>query len=125
MNPPTSQADHLASWQLRLGAMDANAEELQHLAPGRDKLETVLTGAQAAFQTQSSATAAKQEASRELEARIAEGRLVMAFLNAGLREHYGKESEKLKEFGLQPFRGRQPKPAKPEPPPPPLPEDVR
>ncbi|HWM91957.1 MAG TPA: hypothetical protein VN493_14420 [Thermoanaerobaculia bacterium] len=41
-------------------------------------------------------------------------------LNARLREHYGKEGEKLKELGLQPFRGRQP-----EPPPPPLPEDVR
>jgi hypothetical protein len=32
----------------------------------------------------------------------------MAFLNAGLRQHYGKDSERLAEFSLPPFRGRGP-----------------
>lgn len=50
----------------------------------------------------------------------------MAFLNAGLRQHYGKDSEKLAEFNLVPFRGRRAKSEPPVPPMPPAPpEDVR
>ena len=29
---------------------------------------------------------------------------MMAFVDAGVRQHYGNRSEKLAEFGLQPFR---------------------
>ena len=43
-----------------------------------------------------------------MEILVAEGRLVMAFLNAGLRQHYGKDSERLAAFSLPPFRGRGP-----------------
>lgn len=106
MDQPTSQADHLKIWQHRLRALEANAEELADLEAAREKLQGIESRAQAAFRAQSAAAAAKQEASKELETLIAEGRLVMAFLNAGIRQHYGKESEKLAEFNLPPFRGR-------------------
>lgn len=106
MEQPTSQADFLKAWQLRLRALEANADELAVLAPAREKLQVIEARAQSAFQRQSAAAAAKQEASKELDALIAEGRLVMAFINAGLRQHYGKDSEKLAEFSLPPFRGR-------------------
>ena len=95
-------------WQLRLRALEANADELADLASAREKLQGIESRAQSAFQRQSAAAAAKQEASKELDALIAEGRLVMAFINAGLRQHYGKDSEKLAEFSLAPFRGRGP-----------------
>jgi hypothetical protein len=108
MEQPTSQADFLKAWQLRLRALEANVDELVDLAPARARLQGIEARAQAAFQTQSAAAAAKQEASKELDALIAEGRLVMAFINAGLRQHYGKDSEKLAEFSLAPFRGRGP-----------------
>jgi len=108
MEQPTSQADHLKQWQLRLRALEANVAELADLAPAREKLQSIETRAQSAFQAQSAAAAAKQEASKELEALIAEGRLVMAFLNAGLRQHFGKDSERLAEFSMVPFRGRGP-----------------
>lgn len=120
MDQPTSYADHLKAWQLRLNALDANADELAHLDSRREKLQSILGRAQTAFQTQSSAAATKQDASRLLEALVAEARMVMSFLNAGLREYYGKDSEKLAEFNLKPFRGRRPKPEVP-----PLPEDAR
>ena len=123
MEQPSSQADHMKQWQLRLRALEANVNELAHLDSGRVKLLSIESRAQVAFQKQLSATAAKQEASRELEILIAEGRLVMAFLNAGLREHYGKDNEKLSEFQITPFRGRRAKVAPPPPPPPP-PEDA-
>ena len=116
MEHPTSQADHLKQWQLRLRALEANAQDLQHLEIGREKLQSVEGRAQIALQTQSAATATKQEASKQVESLIAEGRLVMSYLNAGLREHYGKYNEKLTEFGLMPFRGKKKKVAPPPPP---------
>jgi hypothetical protein len=122
MEQPTSQGDHVQLWQLRLRALEANVSELGHLESGREKLQSLESRAQAAFRAQSAAAATKQEASRELEILVAEGRLVMAFLNAGIRAHYGKGSEKLAEFQLPIFRGRRPKIVVPTPP---LPEDAR
>ena len=121
MDQPTSQADHMRIWQQRLRALEANIDELGHLLTGRDKLQDIETRAQLAFRTQSAAAATKQEASKEVNILVAEGRSVMAYLNAGLRDHYGKDNEKLAEFGIPPFRGRR----KAVAPPPPLPEDVR
>ena len=126
MPQPSSHADHLTLWQHRLRAMSENATELQHLESRREKLQDILTQAHTVFQEQSAAKAAKQDASRRLEFLLSEGRKVFTFLNAGLREHYGKDSEKLAEFLLMPFRGRRPKTEPPAPPPPPpLPEDAR
>ncbi|HEX5717472.1 MAG TPA: hypothetical protein VF179_15040 [Thermoanaerobaculia bacterium] len=126
MEQPTSQADFLSVWQLRLNALEVNINELQHLDSRRLRLQEIREAAVVAHQDQGAATAAKQEASRRLEALLAEGRTVMTFLNAGIREHYGKDSEKLAEFKLQPFRGRRSKVAVPTlPPAPPLPEDAR
>lgn len=37
---------------------------------------------------------------------LREMQFLNTFLNAGIREHYGNRSEKLVEFGLQPFRSQ-------------------
>lgn len=109
MEQPTSQADYLNAFRHRLNALEANINELQHLDSRRLKLQDIYNAAILAHQDQSAATAAKQDASRRLEALLAEGQTVMTFLSAGIREHYGKDSEKLAEFKLQPFRGRRAK----------------
>ena len=106
----------MKGWQHRLQALAANADEVIHLQSKREKLQGIFEGTLGALRDQSTATALKQEASRLLEAMIAEGNKVDSFLCAGLREHYGNRSEKLAEFDLQPFRGR--RPAKVLPPPP-------
>lgn len=113
MEQPTSQADHLNAFRHRLNALEANINELQHLDSRRLKLQDIYNAAIVVHQEQSAATAVKQDASRRLEALLAQGQAVMTFLNAGIREHYGKDSEKLAEFKLQPFRGRRAKPAEP------------
>ncbi|HEX9940853.1 MAG TPA: hypothetical protein VGG03_02455 [Thermoanaerobaculia bacterium] len=51
-------------------------------------------------------TASKQEASKRLRALLVEGQRIASGLRKFLKEHYGLRSEKLAEFGLQPFRGR-------------------
>jgi hypothetical protein len=64
-----------------------------------------------ALRDQAAARALKQDASKRLEALVAEGRKVDTFLTTCLREHYGADSEKLAEFLIKPFRGRRAKPA--------------
>lgn len=113
---PKTYADSITGWQRRLQALTANADEVAHLESRRTKLQGIYEGTLGAMREQSAATASKQEASRLLEALVAEGNKVDNFLCAGLREHYGNRSEKLAEFDLQPFRGR--RPAKEVPPPP-------
>jgi hypothetical protein len=34
----------------------------------------------------------------------------MSILRVSLKDHYGPRAEKLAELGIQPFRGRKPKP---------------
>lgn len=120
MDYPTSYADHLALWEHRLRALEANVDELQHLETRREKLQSIVVRAYDIIQEQAVAVAEKQAASKRLQAVMAEGRQVMTFLNAGLREHYGKDNEKLAEFKLMPLRGRRPKVEEP-----PLPEDAQ
>jgi hypothetical protein len=53
---------------------------------------------------QASLSAAKQEVSKRFAKRMREGESLMAFVDAGVRQHYGNRSEKLVGFGLPPFR---------------------
>ena len=111
-----------------LAALEANAADLAHLEASRQKLEGFLTQAVQIDLEQSARTAAKQEATRQLELLLDEAERLSTVLRFSIKEHYGIRSEKLAEFGLQPFRGvtRKPKPAPatpgaptPEPTPPP------
>jgi hypothetical protein len=105
-----TQADHLKTWHNLLRALDENAADLSHLETRTEKLRTIVALAINAFQDQAANTAAKQSATRRLEEVLSQGNKTVSFLHAGLREHYGNRSEKLTEFGLQPFRNRRPQP---------------
>jgi len=72
----------------------------------RQKVEAVLTDLNDVTAQQASLTAAKQEASKRLAALHNEGLRLLTFVDAGLRQHYGTRSEKLVEFGRQPFRSK-------------------
>jgi hypothetical protein len=109
MDQPSSYADHLSLWQHRLRAMAQNPDDFKDQEGRREKLQSLMDQANAVTHEQSAATAAKQDASRRLDALMAEGRKLAAFLNACVREQYGNNNEKLAEFKLQPFRGRRSK----------------
>ncbi len=111
-----THADSMKGWKHRLQALSDNSEEVLHLQTKREKLQGIYEGTLGALREQSTAKASKQEASRHLEALIAEGNKVDNFLCVGLREHYGNRNEKLAEFDIQPLRTR--RPAKVLPPPP-------
>jgi len=84
----------------------ANAADLPHLEGHHSKLVTLLGNAHDLVAQQKTHTAAKQDLSRQIEAVLKQSKTVSSFLRAGLREHYGAQSEKLVEFDMQPFRLR-------------------
>jgi hypothetical protein len=105
-------------------ALTANAAELAHLDGARLRLAKIVTDVEGIAQQQAAFTASKQEASKQLQKLLVEGQRLASGMTKFLQEHYGTRSEKLAEFGLQPFRGRKPRtPKSPTPsgPPPPAP----
>ena len=106
----------LGEWQVVVDPLAANAADLAHLETPRAKLEAFLKRAREISQRQAALAAERQELSKELKGIIGEGQRLSALLRSAVKEHYGPRAEKLSEFGLQPFRGRKPKPqAEPEP----------
>ncbi len=104
-------------------ALGANAADLPHLEGVRGRLEKILAEAQEMAKQQAALVASKQEASKKLKSLVNEGQRVATGVTKLLKEHYGLKSEKLAEFGMQPFRGRKAKqspseePGTPGPPP--------
>jgi hypothetical protein len=97
-------------------ALNANAADLAHMEGVRLHLEKIVTDIEGIARQQAAFTASKQEASQRLQKLLVEGRRVTSGMTKFLQEHYGTRSEKLAEFGLQPFRGRKPRTPKSPPP---------
>ena len=102
--PNESYAKTISRWSIRCKSVATNLDEVPHLAGPLNRLDELLARAFELTAKQRALTAAKQETSKELAAVIDEGRKVVTFLDSGLRLHYGNRSEKLVEFGQQPFR---------------------
>ncbi|HEX3552664.1 MAG TPA: hypothetical protein VIA62_05500 [Thermoanaerobaculia bacterium] len=97
-------------------AVAANAADLPHLEGPRIRLEKVLGDAKVIAQQQAALTASKQDSSKRLKELVVEAQRLATGMGRFLKEHYGNRSEKLAEFGMQPFRGRAPRKAKTPPP---------
>ena len=107
--------DRLGELQRFKARLTDNSAELEHLEVNRLRLESMLALAEAATGQQAVHTAAKQEASQQFLAAVLEGERLATVLRLAVKQFYGIRSEKLAEFGLQPFRGRRARTA-PKPP---------
>jgi hypothetical protein len=87
----------------------ANSAELAHMEASRLRFTEQVTRAEEAAARQAVHTAAKQEASQEFRIAVTEGERLANILRLAVKQHFGIRSEKLAEFGLQPFRGRKTK----------------
>lgn len=112
----TSYAELVTQWAQLSAALAANTDDIPHLENHRQLLDGLLATAYALSTDQASHAAAKQEVSKQLQDVLNQGQKLATFLRTGIRQHFGNRSEKLVEFGLQPFRGRS-KPAEPARPP--------
>ena|SRR6185436_7114106 len=99
---------------LKSKALAANMEEFPHFRPQVDRLAALLALLQELTAEQARLTAARQEVSKQIAELTDEAQKLMTVLDAVVREHYGKSSEKLAEYGLQPFR-RKPRARRVEP----------
>ena len=120
----TRQAGQFGEWQQFNTSMAGNSAELPHLEATRQIFAGVLTRIEDIFAQQAAMTARKQDLSKQLQSLLAEGQRLSTVLKKAVAVHYGPRSEKLTEFRMQPFRGRNRKakePEQPEAPKPPAP----
>ena len=122
MSKETTYAGKLGDWRRLLVAILANLGQLPDLQGIVSRFEALVNRGHDLSRQQAAHVAGKQETSRQLQEVIGEGDRLATVLRKSLQSYYGPRSEKLAEFGVQPFRGRQPK-EEPEPEaPPPAPE---
>lgn len=106
MAKETTYAGKLGDWQRLLEPLLANTAELGYLEVSRNQLATLIDQVSDLRRDQQARQAAKQILSQQLKGKVTEAERVATLLRQALKVHYGIRSEKLTEFGVQPFRGR-------------------
>jgi hypothetical protein len=101
-----TNAAKLGTLQRFFAALTTNAAELPQLEQSRLLFGTLLTNLQEAGKQQAALVASKQEASRQFRTLLTECERLATVLRVAVKQHYGIRAEKLAEFNLQPFRGR-------------------
>ncbi len=119
---PVTRSGNLGDWQRLATALTQNEAELPELSGAQGRLETLIAQVQDYLQRQATHAAAKQDASQTLIDLNTECNRQCTVIRFALKQHYGPRSERLVEFGIQPFRGRLRKPGTVPEPPPPQPE---
>jgi hypothetical protein len=101
-----AQGQTLDNWRRLIKSLLANLGELPHLEAMCAKLAAMTDLALELVSEQRLLASRRQETSKKLQELLVEGRRIADFLQTGIRAHYGTRSEKLTEYGIQPFRGR-------------------
>lgn len=82
------------------------SEGLPYLEASRLKLRELIAQARSQSADQAAYTAIKQQITKDLRQTLRSGQLLVDLLKTAAKEHFGPDSEKLVEFGVQPFRGK-------------------
>jgi chromosome segregation ATPase len=115
-------SDKTTRWEQLLTSIAANAEELGPAVQAeRSELEQALAEAKQLDIQQDLLRAQTAERTRRRRELDAQGEELRRRLAAIIKGKYGTRNNKLKEFGLEPFKPgrRKPEPETPEPPEPP------
>jgi hypothetical protein len=102
----------VAGWEVTNTGLTAN--KVEHLEGKRGELEEKLMRFKGLSAQHAALTTSKQQVGKEMRALFRETETLMDFIRTGVRQHFGKDSEKLIEFGLQPFRGVKAKAPEPD-----------
>ena len=90
--------------ELRCKALAANIEELPHLALPLSRLEEMLDWLKKLTAEQARLTAARQEVSQRIAEIINNAQVLLTSVDLAIKQQYGNRSERLAEYGVQPFR---------------------
>lgn len=107
--PRRSHAETIEVWKRILDSTDEDPKEYPELKPARTRLARTYKRIVELRSEQARLTAAKQAATREIQALLEEGSKTANVLRIGLRLHHGNRSPKLIEHGVEPFRGGRPR----------------
>jgi hypothetical protein len=91
---------------LRSAALAANIEDFPEVKPKIDRLFALLALLRELTAEQARLTAARQGVSKQIADLTDETQKLMTSLDVMVKQHYGKSSEKLAEYGLQPYRSK-------------------
>jgi hypothetical protein len=116
MAKETKKTAILGDLQNLSATMELNKELLPDLEPFRLKLTGIVTQTVEAGRQQAAMRASKQELSKQVRQFLTDGQRMADVVRTAVRDHFGPKSEKIAEFGLQPFRGRKVKAATAPPP---------
>jgi hypothetical protein len=108
MGTERTQSAILGDLQRLSAVLTENADELQLMGGAIAELESVVRRAQAAAQRQAALAASRMEATEEFQRLLREGSRLGNSVRQQLKYLYGIGSNKLVEFGMQPYRGRKP-----------------
>lgn len=100
-------AEYMTQWDSLLATVAANATELGYLEEYRAQLAAAQQGAREASVRQAALKAQVQQATRDLEDFMNQGRDAATRLRNGIRVRYGLKDEKLTEFRMKPRRRTQ------------------
>ena len=98
--------NRINGWAQIIAGATSLPDETKHLEPGVIRLRELHTRVSTLSVQQAALTTTKQETTQELQRLIREGDALADFLRTGARAHFGADSEKMIQFGMQPFRGR-------------------
>lgn len=104
--PRENFATTVERWRKIADGMARHEIDIPYLAEHRARLEEMIARANELIAQRAVHQAAKQQATRDLQALLADGRRVASFLRAGLIQELGNRSSRLIAFGLRPFSRR-------------------
>jgi hypothetical protein len=93
----------VAGWEVTNTGLTAN--KVEHLEGHRVELEEKMVLFKDLSAQHAAFTTSKQEVAKKMQTLFREVETLVAFIRTGLRQHHGKDSEQLIQYGLQPFRG--------------------
>ena len=101
---PKSRSDIVITWDKLAAAFRANPPAAIGVESVLQEFETLLTEVHSLVVLQDVQTAAVQQTSKDLEARVKRGTLLASRLRSAAKAFYGDRTEKIVEFGMRPFR---------------------
>src|SRR6185369_10702328 len=90
----TTYSGILGNVQRFHASMETTVRQIPHLEAGRLRLGDVLDRAQDLLKQQAAMTAAKQELSQQIKTAMEDVQLLATLFRKGVRQHFGKRSEK-------------------------------
>jgi len=99
-----SRGDLVIDWEKLAAAFRANPPAVIGVEPMLQDFETLLAELRSLGIQQDAQTAAVQQTSQDLDARVKRGTLLASRLRSAAKAFYGDRTEKVIEFGMRPFR---------------------